>query len=392
MRNFPTVDLSPCLPSYARLAAQGYDTVQEALNVELSPKLVRLLEDTKRAALAASKTRNVTVECDLNGQKFQAHAAGGRGGFLYRLSNDDFILMFRNFEVSAWNATVRYKSAGLWEHGWEPLCERIHDALRSYVRPRDRDFVRLTRGDYCFDFLCPSFAGDFKPSLAENTVFHSSTKAELVAKLELWTRGPRGETLTIGSKSGLEVSLYDKLREIIEASGKTWLYDVWKRGLGYDPWPQQKPTGIWRLECRFGPEFLKDRNVRRPHQFKACIAELISEALFTRRLTQPRSTDLRRDRHPLHPFWSEAIRQCDATAMVPIGRKVTERRETLLQMSEKQIAGCLRSASVLRDGGYRESNVIDLMERARARIEADPHHAEKVEAARNRYSDVDEAK
>jgi sugar (pentulose or hexulose) kinase len=78
--------------------------------------------------------------------------------------------------------------------------------------------------------------------------------------------------------------------------------------------------------------------------------------------------------------------------MLPIGRRVTGRRVHLLHNFEIAIAGNLRAASVLQSGEYIKDNVISLMERASARIERDPRHIKKVQAARSRYSDVDEAR
>jgi hypothetical protein len=43
-------------------------------------------------------------------------------------------------------------------------------------------------------------------------------------------------------------------------------------------------------------------------------------------------------------------------------------------------------------GNFSEDNVVVLIERARRRMASDPRHAQKIEAARNRYSDFDEAR
>ena len=391
MRNFPQVPLSPCPPSYARPVAQTIDYWQEALHVHLLPEFTQLLEASKTAAAALSDALDATVECNFNGHKFKAHATGAKGGVRYRLESDDVELLIST-PKREWPISVRYLSAGLWEHGLKKLRSDVFEALAPYTRWRFSDCIRVTRVDYCFDFFSPPFAAEFRPSLAENVVIHSSTKSQLVAKLDLWSRGPHGETLTIGTKKGLQVQLYDKTLEITERSGKEWLYDVWKEALGFDPWGAQRPRNVYRLECRFTKEFLKQRNIRRPHEFMTKLPELVSEALYTRKLASPCPSDSHRHRWPLHPFWSEAIRQFKAEGMLPIGRKVVGRRDVLLRNTEKAIAGNLRSASVLQDGRYDKSNVIQLAERAFDLIETDPRHAQKVEMARSRYSDVDEAK
>jgi hypothetical protein len=166
---------------------------------------------------------------------------------------------------------------------------------------------------------------------------------------------------------------------------------MWAAGLdGEWPW-NGRPRDVYRLECRFGKTLLKERNLRRPHEIAISLPPLIAEALYARRLTITNAQDGHRHRWPLHPLWSEALRRFNARDFVPIGRKVTGRRSALVQAREKALAGILRSGSVLMGGEFNESNVIALVTSARHRIEHDPRHTQKVEIARNRYSDVDEA-
>ncbi len=376
MRRTPNVSLSPCSEAYARLLTQGFDTVQESFDLRSLPHFVELLDERRDAAASLSRNLDATVECELNGEKFKVHATGARGAIRWRLENDDF-LIFIATPNRDWSISVRYLSAGLWEHGLEALRQRAINALAPNTRRFSSDFIRVTRADWCFDFYSPAFTEEIAPRLAESVVIHSSTKDHIAGKFEIFSRGPRGETLTIGSKASLEVQIYDKTREIVEQSGKTWLYPLWLNGLQCDPWSSRRPRDIWRLECRFGREFLKQRNLRTPQAFKRALGALVREALYTRRLCVPRASDTHRHRWPLHPLWSEAARQFNATGFVPIGRKVTGRRYALLDSAEASLAGAIRSAIILEKGEFRDCDVDSLFERVRARLRKDPSHTKQ---------------
>jgi hypothetical protein len=309
MRTFPDIALSPCPDTYARYLVQGYDTVQEAFWLVPSDAFVALLERSQAAARDLADNLEATVDIALGGHNFKMHATGAKGGFRWRLSDDDMIL-FVGSPKRDWTISCRYLSAGLWEHGLGALRERAFEALRPSTTQPDPDCVRVSRADWCFDFFSPAFTAEFTPGLASNVVCHSSAKAMERGSYDIWSRGGQGETLTIGSKAGLQNQLYNKTLEIDEASGKTWLYALWLDALDGE-WifgDSVKPHDVWRLECRMSSDFLKERNVRRPHELEQNLAALVAEAIYTRRLATPTS-DSHRQRWPMHPLFSEALRQ-----------------------------------------------------------------------------------
>lgn len=102
----------------------------------------------------------------------------------------------------------------------------------------------------------------------------------------------RDETLQIGySRPNLAIQVYDKGQEITDISGKTWMYKVWERE-GYYPPEKERAKDIWRVEIRFGKDFIKNRGFLTFDDMEAHLAELLAEALITRRL-------VRRSRHRL---------------------------------------------------------------------------------------------
>ena len=78
--------------------------------------------------------------------------------------------------------------------------------------------------------------------------------------------------------------------------------------------------------------------------------------------------------------------------MLPLGHKVTGRRDELLRRADKQIAGAIRSRVVLEMGDFDGRRARLAAERALKIEQNDPARARKIIAAKYRYSDVNEAR
>jgi hypothetical protein len=382
-----------CPESYARLVAQGWDTVQEAFCLKPFPAFIDQLTAWQAAAADIGDSLEGKFLIDLNGQQFAMAAVGAKGGFKFRIECDDF-LIFIGSPKRDWTISVRYLSAGLWEHGLRALRSRVLDALQGHAAAKDDDIVRTSRADWCFDFYSPQFSDDYTRTLAGDVVAHSSVKRNdhmgFPETIDSWMLGNRGETLTIGKKSGVQIQIYNKTKEISDMSGKTWMFAIWVEGLeGEWPW-DGPPTDVWRLEVRFSGNFLKDRNIRRPAQLDDNLPALVTEALLNRRLTVPNG-DSHRERWPLHPLWERALREFSTDKILPIGRQVTGRREALYHNATGQIAGAMRAAAVLGFKDYSDQARDQVIKKALERLENDQEHHKKIIAAQARYVTVDEA-
>lgn len=397
MRSLPYLRLSPCEDAW--LAAQGWDTIQEAYAVKPRIEWLEMLKGAKRRAGEVQDDLEGIVPVQCGPELLDCHATGAKGGFSFRLTCPDFQIMVGS-PRREWTISVRYISAGLWAHGLEALRARVLACLADGTTRDVEDFIRVSRADWCFDFYAPHVTEDFKPGeMGMNCCKPAGMKTIERFQMnmgdmdgEIWQRG-RVETFTIGAKTGCQVQFYDKSREIDEMSGKTWLYDIWLAGLGFNPWGGGKPADMWRLECRFSSDFLKERNLRRPDEIIAARPELVAEALVKRRLVDNRvGNDDKLSRRAVHPIWSEAFRSCAVDHLLPVGRIVTGRRSELIDQSLKQLAGLLRNCSVLEVGADDAETRAALVKRAMDMLEADPKHGKKVDRAMDRYAAVDFAR
>lgn len=391
-------ELSSCDETYAVCVGEGFDYWQEALKWQPKGEFCLALERAKKQAQLLKGDLTGQIEFKLGAEVFSAFATGAKGGIAWRLGNDDFLLLIGSPERE-WTISIRYLAAGLWEHGMDNLRLRALTALWPVTHHDGNnvsgDNLRVTRIDWCWDFFSPSFTKEFRPGgMMECVVAPSGVKTTVEdGYAAMWGKRTQGETLTLGTKSTLQVQLYDKTKEITEASGKTWFYGLWRQNAGRDIFAEmEKPRHVWRLECRWSREFLRERNIRYMEDVPELLPRLIAEALLVRRFTIGGSDDVHAFRWPLHPLWSEAFRRSAAERQLVRQRYVVGTRQALFEQAIKQVAGSLRGSNILDDGEPSTEQALKLAQDAVAYMFSDPKHAQKVKALQERYRFVDEAK
>lgn len=401
MKPLPDVALSDLDPAYGELILSGWDTVQEAWPARIGGELEQRLRKAKEEAQAARVNGEGVVLFEIGGERFKLHATGASGGVAYRLENDDFLILLRS-SACEWGCSVRYLSAGLWEHGWHALRERAGGWIAANLILDQNEPVRISRADYAFDFQAPGLTAEMvQGDLLRGIVCHSSTKRRQHANLDvsketakdaqgevyLMGTSARFETLTIGKVTSLQVTVYDKAKEITEISGKEWFADLWAQQC-----EGVYPDGdMWRLEIRMGGDWLKNRNANTYDEFHQHCERLITEGLYRVRATPSGNRQCVRNR-PMHPIWSEAVRCVGAAEMLPIGRRVTGRREALSDRMAAQLAGSIRSGLILEHGDIGGSEELQILLRKVEHIlKTDPDADRKERAAKDRYSMIDEA-
>jgi hypothetical protein len=377
---------------YCYLLANGWDTWGESADVELRPAVLAMLERAKAEAAAVDERGGAPLSVEVEGETLQLAPHGGRAGNRFLLSCDDFSVDIRDPSTS-FPVSLRYNAAGLWEHGLGELQRRVRGWLLRWGSARGDGWCRVSTAHYAFDWFSPEFSEEMKDvRILNGFVFHSSTKQSGHCDFTFYRNSRALQTVTIGSKANLQIQLYDKSREITEASGKTWMHALWDRTATSDGIAEPIREHVWRLELRFGSEFLANRDMRRPDDVERERDRLVSEALFSRRLTSPIASDSNNRRWPMHPLWVATAELAGAPDMLPIGRYVTGRRDVLLDRAARQIAGAVRSATVLSEDDWDPETAAEILRRARELIDGDPEHEAKVAKARERYRFVDEAK
>lgn len=394
-RDLPLVSLSDVKNDDFKLLVQGWDTVAETFDLHLPEILQVQLEAQRQAAEDRDDKDNLIPELiNFGGEDIQINPRKPKRG-KWSLSNDDFQITFRSPKMD-WCCTVRYSAGGLWQYGLDALRDRVWRMLIKECQPKSKDCKRISEAHWCWDFHAPAFTEQMEPGLMKNVVCHSSTKKTNTTKtteimLNEWGRGVYLETLTIGQGAALTIQVYDKGKEINEASGKFWMLDLWARS-GWRPEDPEKIKDVWRLEIRMRKEFLRGRGILRFEELRENLSELLAEALYTRRLTAP-NCDSNRARWPLHPLWTVAYQATpQAREMLPLGKQITRASEAIHQSLILNAAGNLRAAIVLKTGDYDEDDLEAKFKEVRETIRTDPDQDKKVSRKIEQYRYVNSAK
>lgn len=399
-RTAPKIELLMPEPDYAMLLVANHDWYQEALNVAYPVGLYDRLEEAKQKAAELDDRGKATYPIEIGGETFQVMPTGAKGGKKYIISNDDLHITFSS-PNKEWSMTWRAKAAALWEYGPHALRERVYGMLeRAKIIPftPNERWYSLTRVDFAFDIYAPTFKQEMTPDIVNTFICPNKVKwgldgygdssRPLDNKIQM-------QTVTVGKSKTktCEVQIYNKTDEIVEASGKDWMYDIWGEQGGY--WPAGEPEDVWRLEVRMHSDWLKEREVKDPDLYFMQEAELLSDVLYNRRLTMPQAGDSNRHRWPMHPLYSLALNEIgNPKEFAPVGRKVTGRRDELVSQQEIILAGSLRSLLVLEHskGDFSEEEIDHRLAVLKQIMLSDKQHDKKIERAEYRYSDVEEAR
>lgn len=392
MRELPNIPLAE-IEGYAHAIARGWDTVKETFDLHVSDALIEQLENCKRHARA---DHGGGLEIQFGGETLKLSEYGTRSA-LFVLGNDDFTIFIRSPRMP-WCVSVEYRSAGLWEYGFEALRERALKCILKECPPKcgenhrgnPANWQRVSIAHFAFDFYSPEFSKDMTGAIFDRVICPSAVKKR--ENFECWGRGNKLETITIGKKDTLQVQIYDKGKEITNISGKEWMFKIWERA-GYYPPDDKKAKDVWRIELRFGADFLRNRGILTIFDLYDVLPAILTEGLFTRRLTVESVTDKNRWRWPLHPLYVAAYRQVgeNVTEMIPMGRVLTQSDQARIHNAKQAIAGYLRSLTVLSIGDMDEGTAKNLIEDIYALMLADPDGEAKAEKARLRYLYVKEA-
>jgi len=396
-RNAPDIELSPIPEGYGELLVHGFDWYQECLDFVIPELLWESLKTEKARAVDLDSRRKTPIAYQFGDMQFQLMPTGATGGKEFILENEEY-----RVELGAlnrqWSVSWRARSAAIWASDLQELRARIYGVFeKAGFKPHENseyDYIRITRVDYCFDIHSKAFTREMVPEIIRQVVCPSEVKA----KGDFIVQADSVETLTVALGSPCQLQIYNKTKEITEASGKTWLYDHWEIDASTGEVRENIPdewADVWRVEIRMRSKWLKPKKVNKPAAFFDNMWVLIAEGLYNRRLCS-KTKDTNRGRWPVHPLFSIILEEIEnPRAFLPIDRRAEGKAEILDEIIVRNITGSLRSLAMLRDretGKFNKKTIDKILMQVLTLLETDPDHVEKIRRALEKYSLVDAAK
>lgn len=200
-----------------------------------------------------SKLRRLQVEAEKAHHGMPMHL--GNRVFKVRskgLRHFDFFLQHPDMHIYLWNkgneitpsVQIDFSSAYLLEIGPEVAGKEAARIFRSLDRNRSCSRMTVSRLDMCADLL------DFEFNESDCTEFSCKAGKER----REFDRGVFTGVYKGMRKQAMFGRIYNKSREIVESSGKTYMRDIW----GLDKDDQGEYPEVWRVEFQFNRAFFRD--------------------------------------------------------------------------------------------------------------------------------------
>lgn len=273
------------------VSQKGLDRLEKFKNIAIELGGEALMEIKGRAFNVMDKGTSAQ-----QGYTFQLHT--GRHGIKYQVK--------KSTDTSQWNMRARASAIFLATHGLEKAHDMIYQDL--YALGATVVDESVSNVDFCVDLKIDEQGKkraqcfQLKP---ENFVHHSkATKRQWYAENQkdedtLSVFGNRFvETVTIGGRSNRQLCVYNKRAEQKSKRRSDW-FEFW----GED---KEECPNIWRVEYRFGRDFLRDWNIKTMSDLIHGYGRLVEDSLMRVRYAQP-SKDTNHSRWENHPFWIAVI-------------------------------------------------------------------------------------
>jgi hypothetical protein len=375
---------APLLPETAwhekiKLVAYGVDTL--VINVryadaDLEPVQRELAEDIALRLdilQAAAKRDEAAVASDwsfLDHVLFvEPHGAGRQWRWLLKCRLLSLVVSSGRFNGVI--AQVRFSAEYLWAESWAgDALSKVYAFLSSVFG--ERIHFQASSVDLCadlcgYDFGLANYEQDFVTRARKQAVVYGPDEVNLDGRTPSYLRF---------SSSGAPLScrIYDKWREIEQKSKKTWMYDLWRRGL---PGPcggsWDGSASVWRVEFHFTRAFL--RNLTSPIEGAYSLLDQF-QALWSYAVGMPAgdeegddgafsgwlryvvpTTDENWRRWPLHPAWrvvQSAFAESPEGGLGPVVRKRI--REKNLERGLAAVVGYTSTLAAWLGGDYAASD------------------------------------
>lgn len=260
----------------------GHDTVEACYYLRTSPSCLINYEQigAYKEALRIAK-RKEPKQLDLGSESFLLKPSGSLNGFPFVMENDTYIVEFGEFNEPSFR--VKYRSQPLWQHGATALHQRFMTWVDS-VNLQAYKPESLSRVDFTFDYylLVVDFDEDSVISLSKK-----DNKYRDDGKINGLVYG----------KSDIVLRLYDKVLEIAEQSGKTWLFQLWG-GI---------TENVWRIEWQTRQAPLRRFGIRTFDDLLSMQGDLLRYLANEHDSLRIKTSDSNRSRWPVHPLWLDLL-------------------------------------------------------------------------------------
>ena len=239
----------------------------------------------------------------IGGQEFLLSPNGSGSGYPFVIRNADY-----KIECGPHNNPpfyVTFRSEALWREGAHALHERFCAWAEKLgygaVRPE-----KLSRMDFCFDYYLPVVD------------FDEDSFVSLSAKDRQHRERGQLQTFSFG-KGDVVLRVYDKIAEIVQQSGKVWMFDLW----GVD-------SHVWRIEWQCRKDILKRFGIVTLDDWGALQGDLLRMLATEHDTLRIKKADSNRSRWPLHPVWQDLqqrIAELDAQGVWRVDGRAAGLRE-----------------------------------------------------------------
>jgi hypothetical protein len=278
---------------------QGIDTIKLNVYGLLREDWAETLAMAKEDAIEASGDYALSPLPPFDGTNLRMRAAG-RPYYEWVALSDDIDVQIRKPSKASNrpNAVIRVSSQALWRLG--DGGKRALLLAADWLRPIfELHGYRVAPGRVD---LATDYQGHIPERADLQHVVKRAAHTEHMADGEgetasVWSRSNRLTGFNAGRSTNVRASGYDKTREIT-VSGKTWFTSLWARSADYRP-----EVAVWRMEYQFGPDFLRDRDIRTVPDLIAALPKLWAYGMGWFSFRDGGGPDSNRSRWPVAAWW-----------------------------------------------------------------------------------------
>jgi len=241
--------------------------------------------------------------------------------YKYVLECEDFKL--RLAETMQPSLFVHWRSRALWQGGAKALITELENWLTE-LGVRQTQPEKVSRADFAFDFHLQKVDFDARSMVSRLKKSREHRESQVL------------QTISFGT-GDVVVRIYDKTAEIIQSSGKTWLYDIWG-----------EQTNVWRVEFQLRGEAFKGRRIRTLEQLWSLAPDTLLQ-LAEQTSLRSVGRDTNRSRWKLHPLWLSLLEAIEAMPRNDPGHffECGDTIERRLRNIQQQIHGLTKAHSAL---------------------------------------------